>query len=86
MLDPFTALSLAGNIVQFVNFGYQILNKSFVIFNSGTNEGNKQLEVITTDLSSLSGRIDAGALLFTGPASSLSVEDEVSPIFLLTHC
>jgi len=55
LMDPLTALSVAGTIIQFVQFGGQILNGSRQFYESasGALSVNEELEVITRDLSDL---------------------------------
>lgn len=52
MLEPFTALSLAGNVVQFVQFGCTLAAKAHEIHssNSGTSEENLEMESVTSRL------------------------------------
>jgi hypothetical protein len=59
MLDPLTALSVAGTIVQFVDFGIKLVSKSNELYNStnGTSIGNAELEVIAEDLQELTCRL-----------------------------
>ena len=56
MLDPLTALGLAGNIVQFVDFGAKLFSSGVEIYQSvdGALPRNAQLTTIVKDLSSLS--------------------------------
>ncbi|KAF8848816.1 hypothetical protein BDZ45DRAFT_810488 [Acephala macrosclerotiorum] len=51
-MDPLTALSVAGTIVQFADFGTKLFSESYEIYRStnGTLTTNKDLELITTDL------------------------------------
>lgn len=55
MLDPLTALSLAGNIVQFVDFSTKLLAKGHELYKSadGTSVGYSELEAIAKDLQEL---------------------------------
>jgi hypothetical protein len=55
VLDPMSALSLAGNIVQFVDFSCKIVSKGRRIYLSanGTLPKNLELEVVTDDLAHL---------------------------------
>ncbi|KAE9366867.1 hypothetical protein N431DRAFT_471897 [Stipitochalara longipes BDJ] len=55
MLDPLTALSVAGNIVQFVDFSIRLITKGSELYNSadGSSIGNAELEVIANDLQEL---------------------------------
>jgi hypothetical protein len=59
MLDPLTALSVAGTIVQFVDFSGKLLAKSREIYKSasGASIDNNQLEAIAKDLEGLNARL-----------------------------
>ena len=52
MLDPFTALSLAGNFVQFVQFGCTLAAKAHEVYSSksGASEETLEMESVTTRL------------------------------------
>jgi hypothetical protein len=54
-MDPLTALSVAGTVVQFVDFGTQLLSHATELYKSsaGTLRSNNELELVTTDLSGL---------------------------------
>lgn len=54
-MDPLTALSLAGTIIQFVDFGSRILKGSHQFYESasGALPANEELELRTRDLSDL---------------------------------
>jgi len=54
-LDPLTALSLAGTIVQFVDFGCKIFSNSQKIYSSarGSLSVNEELESIITNLDNI---------------------------------
>jgi hypothetical protein len=54
-MDPLSALSLAGNIVQFVDFGLKLLSGAVELYKSpsGTLAAHHELELVTTDLSAL---------------------------------
>lgn len=55
VVDPFTALGVAGNIVQFVDFSTRLFYASHEISRStsGTTKENKELSNITTHLQQL---------------------------------
>ncbi|KAL2068281.1 hypothetical protein VTL71DRAFT_16379 [Oculimacula yallundae] len=59
LLDPLTALSLAGTVVQFVDFTTKVLAKGAEIHRSldGTLTENREVESITKDLLSLNKRL-----------------------------
>jgi hypothetical protein len=54
-MDPLTALSLAGNIIQFVEFGTRLLSTTKELYRSskGTLNINDELQLVTTDFSTL---------------------------------
>lgn len=54
-LDPLTALSVAGTVIQFADFGMKLFQRSGEIYNStkGTLSVNEELERITTEVVSL---------------------------------
>jgi hypothetical protein len=54
-MDPLTALSLAGTIVQFVDFGSRLFTDSREFYKSttGTLKANEVLELIISDLRAL---------------------------------
>jgi hypothetical protein len=58
-MDPLTALSLAGTIVQFVGFGTNILKGSHQLYQSanGALPVNEELELITRDLHELTFKL-----------------------------
>lgn len=51
-MDPLTALSVAGTIVQFVDFGCSLLSEAHELYRStnGVLTTNKELELVTVDL------------------------------------
>lgn len=54
-MDPLSALSLAGNVVQFVHFGRKLLSDSRQLYSSsaGALETRVQHELVTSDLQAL---------------------------------
>ncbi|KAH8790555.1 hypothetical protein F5882DRAFT_353638 [Hyaloscypha sp. PMI_1271] len=58
-LDPITALSLASNVIQFVDFGSKLLSKTRELHKSTTGalSENIELETITSDLKVLNSRL-----------------------------
>lgn len=57
MLDPFTAISLATAIVQFVDFGSKLITKGYEIHANGALQENIDLTAITADLHAFTDRI-----------------------------
>lgn len=61
MIDPLAALGLARNIVQFVDFSYNLLCESKALYDSstGATADNVLNETIATDLNLLNARLTA---------------------------
>jgi hypothetical protein len=59
VLDPLTAIGLAGNIVQFVDFSFKIVSKASEIKQSadGVLTENLDLEIVTRDLVAINARL-----------------------------
>ncbi|TVY82832.1 hypothetical protein LSUE1_G004720 [Lachnellula suecica] len=58
-MDPLTALSLAGTVVQFVDFGSKVISRGAELYKStnGQLAAHRELELMTTDLSNVIIRI-----------------------------
>jgi hypothetical protein len=58
-LDPFTSLSLAGNILQFIDFGNKVLSRGGELYKSkdGILPVNKELDQMVADLETLMGKL-----------------------------
>lgn len=52
-MDPLSAVSLAGNLVQFIQLGMQIVGRAREIYVNGTVAANAELEDLTSDLRTL---------------------------------
>ncbi len=76
-MDPFSALSLAGNVIQFVDFGLRLLSEAHEIYQSpsGTTTGIIEIESIYQDLSNLSSRLKVSAVSPSKP-SGISQEEQ----------
>jgi molecular chaperone GrpE (heat shock protein) len=63
MLDPLTAISLAGNIVQFVDFTAKVISKTRELARSthGTTQEAYNAEIVIRDLLKLSEQLKDGA-------------------------
>ena len=72
VLDPFSALGLAGNVVQFVDFGTKLFAGAAELYRSvdGTLQVNAQLEAITQDLSSMSAELGNASFYGAQPISA----------------
>jgi hypothetical protein len=58
-MDPFSALSLAGNIIQFVDFGARLLSNARELYRSpvGSLSVHDEITLVTTDLETLVKRL-----------------------------
>lgn len=54
-MDPLTALSVAGNVIQFVDFSTKLLSQGYELYKSvgGKLKADEELELIASDLSGL---------------------------------
>jgi hypothetical protein len=88
VLDALTALSLAGTIIQFVDFSGKLLAKSHEIYVSvdGASIGNNDLEAAAKNLRNLNGRLNASAVSRRGDGVDATSESEVALIQLTTKC
>ncbi|KAE9368313.1 hypothetical protein N431DRAFT_346969 [Stipitochalara longipes BDJ] len=68
MLDPVTALGIAGNIAQFIDFGLKATSKAREIHHSteGALEENLNLEVVTADLAAITKKLGTQGIGTTG--------------------
>jgi hypothetical protein len=86
VLDPLSALSVAGTIVQFIDFSSKILTKSHEVYNSseGQSAANEEIEAITDELSKLSDRLSQPLREDEGQDSLL--EDEQALVDICDAC
>lgn len=58
-MDPLTAISLAGNIAQFIDFSCKLFSASRSIYtsNSGLSSDREDLHALTTNLQSISAKL-----------------------------
>ena len=61
MLDPLTALGVAGNVLQIIDFGFQLVGEGNKIYHAtnGALEENKAAEDLANDLSNLTSGLSA---------------------------
>lgn len=64
VLDPFSALGLASNVVQFVDFGRKLVSGAVELYQAtdGTSTANAELELIIQDLGEISAGLEPGSL------------------------
>lgn len=60
-MDPVAAIGLAGNIVQFVDFSWKLLDEAKDLYGSttGASQDNDLLELISNDLNVLNDKLTA---------------------------
>ena len=77
VLDPLSALGVAGNIVQFVDFSCKIVSKTFEIYDSadGSTVENQELEAVTKNLLYLSKKIKSSSQNNGGQAATHEEHD-----------
>jgi hypothetical protein len=81
-MEALAALSLAGNIIQFVEFGNTLLSEARGLYKSvtGALSVNEEIELATTDLSELIVRLKGSFFVSQtfGPASLTTAEQQTS--------
>ena len=82
-LEGLAALSLAGNVIQFIDFGCRLFSKSRELYRSSDGDlaENVELEDIANSLITLSERLTDGSAQM-----SLQSEDHVSLVSLTKNC
>jgi hypothetical protein len=86
-MDPLTAFSLAGTVIQFVDFSSKILEGAYHAYKStsGQLSANQELRLITVDVSAvvskLSSRMRLSAKTLTGePSEGSELEETLEAI------
>jgi hypothetical protein len=85
-MDPLSALGLAGNIVQFIDFGSKLVCKGRQIYKSsdGALEQHVDLEATTNDLVLLSAQIEPSK--YRNQESDHQLKEEAVLLKLTTAC
>lgn len=73
-MEPLSAIALAGNVLQFIEFTSKLLSTSAEVYKSttGTSNSNPTLEGICKQLSDLSCRLRADGVSTRGSASQMA--------------
>lgn len=82
MLDPLTALGVASNVIQLVDFTSKVSSKTKDLRFHGKTVENTRLEALTVDIVALSENLLASPLL-TEASSRKSSDDEAVLLHLL---
>jgi hypothetical protein len=86
MLDPFTSLSLAATVVQFIDAGIKLVSKGREIHDTGTSTENFDLEIVTSDFLKLNSDIQCLPGSIRAPANAQSQEERVSRSPMSRNC
>jgi hypothetical protein len=86
MLDPFTSLSLAATVVQFIDAGLKLVSKGREIHDTGTSTENFDLEIVTSDFLKLNSDIQRQPDSIRAPANVQSEEEQVSRSPMPRNC
>jgi hypothetical protein len=78
MLDPFTALSLASSVVQFVDFGKKLLRDAGEIYDSGTVLRNQDFDASTKALKEINAALQSRPRPDNSGKGPLSIAEQVS--------
>jgi len=84
VLDSLSTISLAGNIVQFVDFAIKIVSKSKQILSNGAASENLALEDVTEKLLDIVSRLKKQAKV--APTSGCLTEDGQMLDYLTSNC
>lgn len=88
MLDPLTALGVASNVIQLVDFASKVLSKAKDLRFHGTTVDNTRLEALTVDMVFLCENLQGSPLLTGASRKTLSKDEEVEiflPCVIIAH-
>ncbi|KAE8454648.1 hypothetical protein EG329_000271 [Mollisiaceae sp. DMI_Dod_QoI] len=76
-MDPLTALSVAGTIIQFVDFGNKLLTSSMQLYKSsqGSLKAYEELELVTGDLQSVVAKLRRASSIVPEQATPAATEE-----------
>jgi hypothetical protein len=77
MLDPWTALSLAASIAQFIDFGSDIVSQTREIRERGSSVQTRHLKKIAADLKDCNASLKAQVRSRVGEEVKLTPEEKV---------
>jgi hypothetical protein len=88
-MDPLIALSVAGTIIQFVDFGIKILKHGSTLYHSSTGllPVHEEIELVATDLAELTARLSRSLRIGgKGGVETRLVEEEKALEGLCASC
>ena len=77
-MDPLTALGLAANVAQLVNYTMELLSVGREIYETGSSSTNEEFSVLANDFRSLTAKLKSSS-----SALGTSSDDELVGLFLL---
>ena len=82
MLDPVTALSVAGNVVQFVDFGKRVLRQGYLLYTStnGVTSVNEELDLVCRDLLKFIAKLQWPEATVDRPPDMAETEQELQDL------
>ncbi|MCJ1285389.1 hypothetical protein MMC26_004729 [Xylographa opegraphella] len=82
MLDPFTALSLASTVLQFVDFGSKLIKEGSELYHSadGASSANAELEKIAVNLKELTKKLETSSQTETGSTENTEETDALKSL------
>ena len=85
-MEPLTALGLAGNVIQFIDFSSQLVSKGHKIYRSldGTLDENIDAEIVATNLSQSNAKLQKS--LSQGGISTATSADDKALVNLCQRC
>ena len=81
MLEALAAVSLASNVLQFVEFLAKVVSKSSEIRQHGATILNEEIEIIMTDLTRMMKELEQSATQEPATATAFANGDQVKPLF-----
>jgi len=75
-MDPLTALGLAANIIQFVDFASKLLSTGQELYQSGASAPNLELSLVADDVLLLCTKLKNSSAPYSRPAN-LTDDDQV---------
>ena len=82
-MEPLAAIGLAGNIIQFLEFGGKLVSGAFELYNDGATSSNRILEENSTDLYHICKGLEQRAEDFCGHSRT---ESEAALLPLVESC
>lgn len=86
MPDPITSFAIAGNVLQFVDFGIKLFTKSHEIHQRGSTRTNDGLEALTQDLADFNQYLQKTSFSTASSSSQLNDNQQVNNLTFPFKC